>query len=431
MSDNTTNDPLLKIVDPAAILITPHDPYQALRFRDFRLLIIGQLVATLGEQMTSVAIGWELYQRTHSALALGLVGLVQIIPVILLSLPAGHIADQFNRKQIVVISQVVLMLSSLGLAILSFIQGDILLVYGCLLVIGITRAFKNPASSTLIPQTVPPEAFTNAATWNSSVWQLASVIGPALGGLMIALFSSATLVFVFDAIAGLIFALMVTIIRGKQKAVTRTSEKSTTLASIAAGISFIRRTRIILAAITLDMFAVLLGGATALLPIYADDILHVGPVGLGWLRAAPSIGALLMALVLAHRPPFKRAGVMLLLAVTGFGIATILFGLSRSFFLSLAMLGLLGAFDNISVVIRGTLTLVKTPDEMRGRVASVTGIFIGASNELGGFESGLAATLFGATASVVGGGIGTILVVLAIAYFMPEIRRLGALTEDD
>ncbi len=277
MSDTNITDPLVDVLDPAAILLTPHDPYSALRFRDFRLLIVGQFVATLGEQMTSVAIGWELYERTHLALALGLVGLVQVIPVIILSLPAGHIADQLDRKRIVVISQIVLMLSSLGLAALSYTQGAILLAYGCLLAIGITRAFKNPASSTLIPQTVPPEAFTSAATWNSSAWQLASVIGPALGGLMIALFRSATLVFVADAAAGLIFAVLVMLIRGKRK--TKRSTETATLASIAAGVSFIRRTRIILAAITLDMFAVLLGGATALLPIYADDILHSAPSG--------------------------------------------------------------------------------------------------------------------------------------------------------
>ncbi len=413
---------------PGALGPVRHDPYAALRFRDFRLLAVGRFIATLGEQMTGVAIGWELYERTHLPIALGLVGLVQVLPVIVLSLPAGHVADRFNRKRIVLVFQVLLALSSLGLALLSYTQGAILLVYGCLLAIGIARAFNNPASSTLLPQTVPPEAFSSAATWSSSAWQLASVIGPALGGFVIAVMRSATLVFVFDAVAALLFAGLVALIRGKQK---KHATEAATFQSIAAGISFIRRTRIILAAITLDMFAVLLGGATALLPVYADDILHVGPVGLGWLRAAPSVGAVTMAVLLAHLPPFKQAGKTLLIAVVGFGVATIIFGLSRSFFLSLAMLCLLGALDNISVVIRGTLLLVKTPDEMRGRVSAVNSVFIGTSNELGGFESGLAASLFGATAAVVGGGIGTILVVMLVAFLMPEVRRLGLLSEGE
>jgi MFS family permease len=421
-----------------------HDPYAALRFRDFRFLLVGRFIMALGNQMLSFAIGWELWLRTHSELALGLVGLVQIIPVIVLSLPAGHVADQYNRKRIVLISQAFLAVCSLGLAALSFTQGALVLVYLCLLGIGISRAFSDPASSTLLPQTVPPSHFTNAATWNSSAWQLASITGPAVAGFLVAILNPVRLLFVMDgwcalphavvnniaflyeldAIAAGAFLVLVSLIKGRPLALAR---KAATLESLSEGIRFIRNTKVILAAITLDMFAVLFGGAVTLLPVFATDILKVGPEGLGLMRAAPSIGALIMTFVLVYLPTFQRAGRTLLLAVTGFGLATIVFGLSTSFWLSVVMLALLGGLDNISVVIRATLLLVRTPDEMRGRISSVNSIFIGASNELGGFESGLTAALFGPMLSVVGGGIGTILVVLAVARIWPEMRALTTL----
>ncbi len=272
---------------------------------------------------------------------------------------------------------------------------------------------------------MPPETFTNAATWSSSAWQLAAVIGPALGGLLIAKFDSATLVYVVDAVTAFIFLVLVVMMRNKEQERHR---DTLTVKSLWAGMSFIWQTKIIMAAITLDMFAVLLGGATTLLPVISRDILHVGADGYGWLQAAPSIGALGMALIIAHRPPFSHAGRTLIWAVIGFGIATIIFGLSTSFVLSLLALGILGALDNISVVIRGTLMLVYPPDEMRGRVFAVNNIFIGTSNQMGGFESGLAASIFGTVPAVVGGGIGTILVVIAVALIWPEIRRLGTLS---
>ena len=400
------------------------DPYAALRYRDFRMLLAGRFITSLGNQMLSVAIGWELWLSTHSAFALGLVGLVQVIPVILLSLPAGHIADQHNRRQIVVFTQTLLALCSLSLAVLSFFQGPLMLIYLCLLGIGIARAFNDPASSTILPQTVSPDVFTSAATWYSSSWQLASIIGPAIAGMIVALLGSVTVIYLFDASAAITFLVLVSMIKGRQLALSR---KSTTLESLTEGIRFIRSTKVILATIMLDMFAVLFGGAVTLLPIYATDILKVGPTGLGLMRAAPSIGALMMALALAHLPAFKNAGRTLLLAVTGFGAATIVFGLSTSFWLSMLMLILLGGLDNISVVIRSTLILTRTPDEMRGRTSAVNSIFIGASNELGGFESGLMAALFGPIISVVGGGIGTILVVLAIAKIWPEIQEMKTL----
>lgn len=415
-----------------AVPIITHDPYQAMRFRDFRLLLIGSFIVSMGERMLEVALGWELYDRTNSALVLGGVGLVLIIPVILLSLPAGHIVDRFNRKRIMLVSQSVLVVTSLGLATLSVVHGSLTFIYVCLFVIGAASAFLSPASSALTAQTVPEEAFENSATWNSSSWQLASVMGPGLGGMMVAFFHNATLVYVLNAAAALIFVILLLSVRAKyQPVMVRKREKEFSWTSVFEGVNFLRRTPVLLAAITLDLFAVLLGGATTLLPVFAKDILHVGPTGLGWLRAAPSVGALCIAFLLAHRPPFKRAGPILLWAVAGFGVATIVFGLSHSFWLSLAMLFLLGGLDNISVVIRSSLMLTRTPNEMRGRVSAVNSLFIGTSNELGGFESGLTAQLFGPFLSVVGGGIGTILVVLCVVLMWPEMRRLGTLRETE
>ena len=404
-----------------------HDPYAALRHRDFRLLLTGRFLTAFGNEMLSFAIGWELWLRTHEAFALGMVGLVQVIPVILLSLPAGHMADQYNRKRIVLISELFLALCVLGLGWLSYTEGPLILIYALLLGIGIARALNDPASSTLLPETVPPHLFSNAATWSTSTWHIASIAGPALAGLLIGFLNSVIFIYVFDALAAIIFCILLVMIKGRHLAL---AEKSPTWKSLTEGFRFMRDTKVILAAITLDMFAVLFGGAVALLPIYATDILQVGAQGLGILRAAPSVGALLMAFLLAHLPPMQNAGKTLLLAVTGFGLATIVFGLSTSFLLSIAMLVLLGAMDNISVVIRGTLLLTQTPDAMRGRISAVNSIFIGISNELGSFESGVAASLIGPILAVVAGGIGTILVVLIVTRVWPEMGRLKMLTPE-
>src|SRR5215216_6844518 len=404
-----------------------HDPYAALRNQDFRLLLTGRFITAFANEMLSFTIGWELWLRTHQPFVLGMVGLVQVIPVILLSLPAGHVADQYNRKRIVLITESLFALCILGLGWLSYTKGPLIWIYALLLGIGIARAFNDPASSTLLPQTVPPHLFSNAATWSTSTWHFASIAGPALAGLLIGFFNSVILIYVFDALAAIIFCILLVLIKGRQLAL---AEKSATWTSLLEGFRFMRSTKVILAAITLDMFAVLFGGAVALLPIYATDILKVGAQGLGILRAAPSIGALVMAFVLTHLPPMRNAGRSLLIAVTGFGLATIVFGLSTSFLLSLAMLALLGGFDNISVVIRGTLLLTQTPDEMRGRISSVNSIFIGVSNEMGSFESGLAASLFGPIIAVVAGGIGTIIVVLIVARAWPEIGQLKTLNAD-
>ncbi|MGH2478589.1 MAG: MFS transporter [Ktedonobacteraceae bacterium] len=416
-----------RIDDDKPALVERHDAYKALRYRDFRFFCLAVFLSSIGEQMLSVAIGWELYERTNAALALGFVGLAQVLPVIVLSLPAGHIVDRANRKRIVIIARSLLFVSILGLALLSLTRGPLPLIYGCLLLIGGAEAFGSPASSAMLSQVVPDDAYQSAATWESSSGQLASVTGPALGGLIIALSHSAAPVYVIDAVVLILVIICVVLIRSKQPAV-QPGEK-TTLRSLLEGLSFLRRTQVILASITLDLFSVLLGGATTLMPVYARDILHVGPGGLGWLQAAPSIGALMMTLGLAHLPPFKRAGRTLLLAVALFGLATCVFGLSHIFWLSLLMLVMLGAMDNISVVIRSTLLLTRTPEVMRGRVSSVNTLFISMSNQLGGFESGLAAQFIGPIAAVSSGGIGTILVVVLVAALWPEMRRLGSLSE--
>ena len=407
---------------------TPHDPYAALKSHDFRLLISGTFLAVLSEQMLGVAIGWELYERTNAPLALGLIGLVQVLPVVLLALPAGHVADRFDRKRIAVASLLLLAACGAGLAALSAARGPLALIYTCLLLIGVARAFQSPAIGALTAQVVPPEQFSNAATWQSGTWQAASIIGPALGGAIIALWGSATSIYLIDAIVMLAVACLFWLLRPR---IIVHSEEPATVDSLLAGMRFVWNTKVILAAITLDMFAVLLGGATALMPVFARDVLHVGASGLGWLRAAPALGAMLAAVTIAHLPPFKHAGRALLLVVAGFGAATVVFGLSRFFPLSLLALLLLGALDNVSVVIRSTLLLLRTPDEMRGRVNAVHYVFIGISNELGAFESGIAATLIGAVGAVVYGGIGTIIVVALVALAWPEVRRLGRLDARD
>ncbi|MEO5588956.1 MAG: MFS transporter [Gemmatimonadaceae bacterium] len=411
-----------------------HDPYASLRYRDFRLFLVGRMFGVIGWQMVQIALGWELYERTGSALMLGLVGLVTAIPVVLLALPAGHLADRVDRKAIVVGSQVVFIVMSLALAAVSYWEGPIYLVYTILLIAGISQAFNNPARSAFLPRLVPTEVFGNAVTWSSSGFQLAAVVGPALGGLVIAIEHRATDAYLIDAALTLIYLFMLLAIRtdggfGKSPAghTVARSREPMTLQSMMAGMKFVKDTKVVLAAITLDLFAVLLGGATALLPIFAKDILQVGPEGLGWLRAAPSVGALLVMLTIAHRPPMQRTGWTLLLSVAGFGAATIVFGLSKSFGLSMAMLFMLGGLDGISMIIRSTLVQLWTPDEMRGRVSAVNSVFIDMSNELGGFESGALAAALGPVVAVVGGGIGTVVVATAVAMKWPELRGLGAM----
>ena len=437
-----------------------HDPYAAFRHVGFSFYTTGNLISVIGRLMFIVAVEWEMYARTHSATALGLVGLVIALPVVLLSLPAGHIADRFPRKRIVLVTQALSSVCSLALAFVSFnhlnipswgfLRGgnrflfsiatiferhsphfhfddlSIPLIYLILLISATGRTFGWAARSSYFPQLVPREVFANAVTWNSSVFQIGSVVGPALGGLLIVR-AGFPFIYALDAACAFSFFLLVLPIRSSDRG---SSSERNAWRSLKEGIRFILHKQVVLATITLDMFAVFLGGATALLPIFADQILHCGPIGLGWMRAAPGIGAFIMALLIAYLPPMNNAGKTLLWCVTGFGIATIVFGLSRYFWLSLAMLFLTGVFDSVSVVIRHTLLQLVTPDSMRGRISAVNNIFIGTSNELGALESGLTAALFGPILSVVGGGIGTILVVLGVCWKWPETRKIGALDKN-
>jgi MFS family permease len=401
-----------------------HDPYTALRIADFRHFLIGNVVSVIGMQMQSVAVGWEIYLRTRSKLALGLVGLAQIVPVLLLALPAGHTADRLSRKHILMACMVLLATVSTCLAYLSATSGPLWAVYACLVVFGITRAFQQPSKSALVPLIVPRHRFSNAVAWSTGGFHLASIAGPALGGLMIAATGRPKYVYLLDATFACVFLALLAFIKTPKQI---TTDSGLSLKALGAGIRFVYQTKVMFAALTLDMFGVLLGGATALLPVYAEDILRVGAGGLGWMRAMPAIGALLMSFVIAHHPPMQKAGRALLWSVAGFGAATVIFGLSRWYPLSLTALFLIGALDNISVVIRHTLVQLLTPDEMRGRVSAVNSMFIGASNELGGFESGLVAHLRGTVFSVVSGGVGTLLVVAGVALWFPQLRRYGRL----
>src|ERR1043166_7425570 len=400
------------------------DPYAVLHNRDFALYLLGRLVASFGQQMLTVAVGWELYERTHSALALGLVGLTQMIPMVLCTLPAGHVADNYERKRIVIAMISVVALASLGLTFISASHAPVVWIYACLFVAGIARTFLWPASSAFLTHLVPRALFPRALAWNSGTFHLSSVAGPAAGGALVAVTHSAATVYALNTGAALVCLIMVCFIRVRH--VVAVKEKMTA-ANLIAGFRFVVANRIIFGTITLDMFAVLLGGATALLPVYAKDILRAGQSGLGWLQAAMPMGAVVCAMVIAHRPPMKKAGRAMLWAVASFGVATIGFGLSKGFWVSFAMLFVCGAVDNVSVVVRHTLVQMLTPDEKRGRVSAVNSLFIGTSNELGGFESGTVAHWLGPVFSVVSGGVGTILVVMAVALLWPQIRNYGRL----
>ncbi len=428
-----------------------NDSYAVLRNRDFRLYISGRLVAVLGSQMLSVAVGWEIYERTHSALKLGYVGLSEMLAMLLFTLPAGHVADNFNRKTIIKTVLVLSSVASLGLALISWLQAPVFWIYTCLFLFAGSRTFLWPASAAFVTSLVPRSIFSRAVMWNSGMFQLASVVGPALGGVLIAVMHGrvahpAAVIYGLNTLTAMSCFFFVSLVRA-QHVVTK--REPMTPRNLVAGFKFVFSNRIILGTITLDMFAVFLGGATALLPVYAKDILRSGPSGLGILQAALPIGAVFCSLILAHRPPLQKAGHALLWAVAAFGVATILFGLLNAptlggwlpdaawFWLSFAMLFICGAVDNISVIVRQTLVQILTPDEKRGRVSAVNSLFIGTSNEFGGFESGVVAHWFGpmignsiatgAIISVATGGVGTILVVITVALIWPEIRKYGRL----
>jgi MFS family permease len=409
-----------------------HDAYAAWRVRDFRFFMAGNFLGVFGMQMQAAAIDWELFERTGSNLKLGLVGLVQFLPVVALAPFTGHTADRFNRKSIVMTALTVILMSSLGLAWISARHGNPSWIYACLFVGGVARAFQQPARASLLPTIVPAEYFSNAVTWNTGAFHLATVLGPLVGGRLIAWMGTASIDYLIYATAVLGYIALLSQIHSPRPAAVQTAPRA---AEFVAGFQYMWRNKIVLGAITLDLLAVLFGGSMAMLPAYAKKILNVGPAELGSLQAAPAVGAFVMSILLAHRPPFARAGRALLLGVAGFGVATILFGLSRWYLISLFLLFLTGVFDNVSVVIRHTLVQMLTPNELRGRVSAVNGLFIGASNELGRFESGTVAHLFddrisgvsGETVSVVSGGIGTLLVVALTGMAWPQLRTYGRL----
>lgn len=413
------------LTEPA---IEKHDPYAALRLRDYRLFLSGHVLSVLGVHMQTMAIGWQLYEKTNSAWPLAMVGLVQAAPMMGLALFAGQVADRFDRRKVLMAATVLAIIAALGLAAVSAAGGGVKLIYLCLFLSGLARAFQGPARSALMPLLVPRAMFSNSVSWTISGFEMASMLGPTLGGFLVVLLSGATGVYLLAAVGSLIYFAMLAML-GKRSYAPESQTTTKDWRSFAAGFAYVWRTRLLLTTMSLDMFAVLLGGAVALLPVYAKDILKVGPAGLGWLQAAPSIGAVTMALLMTHLPPLKKAGQTLLWAVAGFGAATIIFGLSRNFWLSLAMLFLTGACDNISVVLRHTLVQLLTPDGMRGRVSAVNGMFINASNEIGRFESGSVASLFGPVFSVVSGGIGTLVVVAVVALSSKQLREYGSLVE--
>lgn len=396
-----------------------------LAYPDFTLYQSARFFVVIALEMQSVAVGWQVYEITHRPVDLGLVGLVQFLPGVLLFLVAGHAADRHDRRRLLNICYVGFIVCS-GLLLVLTLRGlrSVNLIYAVLLLLGVVRCFNWPASRALLPQLVPVEYFSKAVAWNASTFQAATILGPAIGGVLYAVVGGPQVVYGASTVASFIALLATLRIRSKNQ--TRPAEEMT-FSSMMAGFRYVWREKVVLGSVSLDMFAVLLGGAVALLPIYASEILKTGPWGLGLLRSAPGVGAAAMALFLAQRPIQKRAGLTMLLSVAGFGVFTILFGVSRSLIFSLVALFMVGATDMVSVIIRATLVQIATPDPMRGRVNAVDMLFIGASNELGEFESGLTAHWFGTVRSVVLGGIGTLVVIALWAWWFPELRNADQL----
>jgi MFS family permease len=393
---------------------------------DFVLFQIARFLIVAAVEMQAVAVGWQVYDITKRALDLGLAGLAQFLPGILLFLVSGHTSDRFDRRRVLGACYAGYALCS-GLLLVIAERGvhSVRPIYAVLILLGVVRSFNGTASRSILPQLVPEEHFANAVAWNATTFQTATILGPSLGGILYALFRGPSAVYAAAMVTAL--GALASTFRIKTRPQARRREPMTSK-TILAGLLFIWREKLVLGAISLDLFAVLLGGAVALLPVYAREILHTGPWGLGLLRTAPGVGAAVMAMALAHRPLRGRAGPTLLWSVAGFGICTIIFGVSRSLILSLMSLILLGASDMVSVIIRATLVQLRTPDEMRGRVTAVDMVFIGASNELGQFESGLTAQWFGTVPAVLLGGVGTLVVIAVWAWKFPELRRAGKLS---
>lgn len=395
--------------------------------RDFRLFILARLFVTLAVMIQAVVVGWQVYEITHDPLSLGLIGLAEAIPAITVSLYAGHLADVVERKKIILLCVITLVLCSIALLYFTTNIGAFILnngaspIYIVIFVSGIARGFLSPANFSFMPQLVNRDLYQNAITWNSTIWEGAAVAGPMIGGLIYGFFGI-TVAYTADVVlvtGGLICYFLI-----PSRPLPPISAEQGIWEKIKAGISFVFKNQIILGAISLDLFAVLFGGAVALLPIFADEILHVGKIGLGFLRSAPSIGAVLTAVYMTHNPIQKNMGKILLWCVAGFGFCMIGFGFSTYFWLSMALLILSGVFDCVSVIVRSTLIHTLTPENMKGRVSAVNSIFIGSSNEIGAFESGVAAKMLGVVQSVVFGGCMTIAVVSVTAWKAIKLRRL-------
>lgn len=410
-----------------------HDPYAVLRLPEFRLYISARLCITLAMQIQAVVVGWQIYAITNDVFSLGLIGLAEAIPSIFVSLYAGYVADTVPRKRIIVTVVAVLMLCSLALLYFTMDISRVLPLYGVLpiyvviFISGIARGFMGPAVFSFMPQLVADkQLYANAITWSSTTWQAASLVGPALGGLVYG-FYGITAAYAVDALLVLLSLMAFALIGGK--ALPENVNPQNMVDSLRSGLRFVFGNQVILNAISLDMFAVLFGGAVALLPVFASDILLVGPQGLGFLRAAPAVGSVAMAIWMAYHPITLKAGKIMLWCVAGFGLSLIFFGLSTSFWLSLVLLVLSGAFDSISVIIRSTLLHTLTPEYMKGRVSSVNSIFIGSSNEIGAFRAGAMAKVMGAVPSVVLGGAITLLVVGVTALKADKLRKLDLTPE--
>jgi MFS family permease len=408
-------------------------PTAAFLSRDFLRYQLARVVVIMGAEAQALAVAWQVYEITHRALDLGYTGLILFLPGLLFMLPAGHVADRFDRRQVILICYVLQGVASLLLFWLAWAHVTrVWPIFALLFVIGTGRAFSGPASSALVPHLVPAEHFVNAITWGSAIFQFANIMGPALGGILFTLplrgrLHGAALVYLFTLLAIAWFLILVGSLHVRPG---RMEHRAVSREVILAGFHYVISTQVLLGSISLDLFAVLLGGATALMPIFAQDILHAGPRGLGMLRAAPALGALAVSWWLMLHPIRRRAGKRMLVCVAIFGAATVLFGLSKSLPLSLAALFIVGASDMVSVIIRSSVLQLATPPEMRGRVSAVNSLFIGASNELGEFESGLTAQWWGAVRAVVIGGIGSMMITGLWAAFFPSLRRADALTPE-
>jgi MFS family permease len=394
------------------------DAYASFRSRDFRFLIAGNFLATLGLQMLSVAVSWDLYLASKSALVLGNVGLVQVTPFVVFALFAGRIADHYDRRRVIILTQLLLLTASVALVIAT---RSVAMIYTCLFLTATSRAFQGPARLAVLPHAVPPESLQNAITWSSSAQEIASVSGPAVAGFLLASAGSKS-VYLIQSLCAILTLLCFASLKFPNRIRSEVPSPPSGRALL-EGVRFVWRDKLILPAISLDLFAVLFGGASALLPIYAIEILHTDVRGLGWLRAAPSIGAVTIAFLMTHLPKARHAGQWLLWCVAGFGAATIVFGLSHWLWLSFAMLVLTGVFDNVSVVLRHSLVQTRTPDHVRGRVLAVNNIFISSSNQLGAVESGWTAAWFGPVVSVVAGGLATLAIVAGFAARSEALRK--------